>query len=322
MKKSIIVIALIMAISLVLASCDQNVNSGPCTVKWAGIRYSEYGIRRTFGKNNYPSSSKTASLIEEMQGYYEDSTGAIILIVGLMRGDDSCSLTFPTSSGYKDNYVEDNDEDEYEELLTELDKRGISVWLQVEPGNADLVKLAKEVLTHYKHHTCVKGFGIDVEWYRPAGTDGWGTKLSSSIANQVLAAVQAINEDYTVFLKHWDYRWLPSAKEGFIYVNDSQNFLDLDEDITSDQINALVNTISLLEANDAVKTMQNDFSDWARHFAPCPVMFQIGYQKDKPIWKKLYTNPAKELGEYLVSGCKSGNNVGIIWVDFTLSEVL
>jgi hypothetical protein len=266
-------------------------------VKWAGIRYSEYGIRRTFGKNNYPSSAKTASLIEKMQGYYEDSTGAIILIVGVMSGDDGCSLSFPTSSGYSDKYVKDSDEDDYKDLLTELEKRNVSVWLQVEPGNADLVKLAKEVMTHYKDYTCVKGFGIDVEWYRPAGTDGWGTKLSSSLADQVLAAVRDINEEYTVFVKHWDYRWLPSAKEGFIYVNDSQNFLNLDEDIENKEIDALVNTISISEASDAAKIMQSDFSDWARHFAPCPVMFQIGYQKDKPIWKKLYANPAKELGE-------------------------
>ena len=321
-KKVLIVLALIMAVALVMISCEGDQNIGPCTVKWAGIRYSEYGIRRTFGKNNYPTPSKTASLINKMQGYYEDSTGAIILIVGLMHGDDSCSLTFPTSSGYKDKYVEDSDEDEYEELLTVLDSSGISVWLQVEPGNADLVKLAKEVMTHYKHHPCVKGFGIDVEWYRPAGTDGYGTRLSSSLADQVLAAVREVGEDYTVFVKHWDWKWLPEAKEGFIYVNDSQNFLDLDEEITNDEINALVNTIAISDANDAARMMRMDFSDWARHFAPCPVMFQIGYQKDKPIWKRLYSNPAKELGDYILSGCNSGNDVGIIWVDFTLSEVL
>ena len=130
-----------------------------------------------------------------------------------------------------------------------------------------------------------------------------------------------VDEDYTVFVKHWDWRWLPDATDGFIYINDSQNFLDLDEDISSSQINALVGTISLSEANDGAATMKKDFSDWASHFAPCPVMFQIGYEKDKPIWKKLYTNPAKELGEYLLSGCTSGNDVGIIWVDFTLKEV-
>ena len=324
-KKVLIVLALIMAVALVMTSCDEFFNeesSGPCTVKWAGIRYSEIGIRRTFGKENIPSTSKTVSMINTMKGYYEDSAGAIILIVGLLSGDDTCALHFPTSSGYKDQYVYGSDEDEYEDLLTAFDNSGISVWLQVESGNANLVKLATEVMTHYKKHPCVKGFGIDVEWYRPAGTKGWGSKLSSSLANQVLAAVRKVDEDYTVFVKHWDWRWLPEATDGFIYVNDSQNFLDLDEDMTGSQINALVNSISLSEANGAASMMKNDFADWARHFAPCPVMFQIGYQKDKPIWKKLFTNPAKELGEYILSGCNSGNDVGIIWVDFTLSEVL
>lgn len=261
-----------------------------------------------------------------MQGYYEDSDGAIILIVGLMHGDDTCGLEFPTSAGYKDKYVYDNDEDEYEELLTVLDSNGASVWLQVEPGNADLVKLAKEVMTHYKHHTCVKGFGIDVEWYCPAGTDGWGTKLSSTLADQVLAAVRDVNPEYTVFLKHWDWSWLPVAKDGFIYVNDSQNYLGISEELEGtelrNEINRLINSAPLSDLNDAASAMKADFADWARHFAPCPVMFQIGYEKDKPIWKRLYTNPAKELGDYILSGCHSGNDVGIIWVDFTLSEVL
>lgn len=320
-----------MVTAFALTSCDElfgEDTSGPCDVKWAGIRFSEYGIKRTFGKNNYPSPSKTASLIEKMQGYYEDSTGAIILIVGLMHGDDSCSLAFPTSSGYKDKYVEGSEEDEYEALLTELDSRGISVWLQVEPGNADLVKLATEVMTHYKKHSCVKGFGIDVEWYCPAGTDGWGKKLTASVADQVLAAVRNVKEDYTVFVKHWDYRWLPSAKEGFIYVNDSQNYLGLDseDDLDRNELAALIeskiNTASASELREALEAMKSDFSDWAAHFAPQPVMFQIGYDKDKPIWKRLFTNPAKELGEYLAGGCRSGNDIGIIWVDFTLSEVL
>ena len=329
MKKRVFL--LIMLALFLLFSCGQiefpengqNGNGEDCTVKWAGIRFSEYGIVRTFGGwKKYPSPAKTASLIEKMQGYYNNSTGAIILIVGVMHGDDGCKLSFPTSSSYSDSHVEDSDEDEYAGLLNELEKRGASVWLQVEPGDANLVKLAKEVMNHYKGYTCVKGFGIDVEWYCPAGTHGWGTKLDSSLANEVLTAVQNIKSEYTVFLKHWDYRWLPSGKEGFIYVNDSQNFLDLDEDMDDDEIEALVNTISISDANDAAQTMQNDFADWASHFAPYPVMFQIGYQKDKPIWKKLFSNPARELGEYLVSGCKSGNDIGIIWVDFTLSEVL
>ena len=320
-KKKLIVLGVILLTACILASCV-NEASGPCTVKWAGIRYSYYGIRRTFGRNNIPSSSKTASLINEMQGNYENSTGALILIVGVMSGEDSCSLSFPTSAGYRDRYVDDSEEDGYDDLLTVLDNSGISVWLQVEPGNADLVKLAKEVMTHYQNHPCVKGFGIDVEWYRPEGTDGWGTKLSATLADQVLAAVREVKSDYTVFVKHWDFGWLPAAKEGFIYVNDSQNFLDLPESISNDEINSLVDSISLPDAKDAASMMRRDFSQWASHFAPCPVMFQIGYQKDKPIWKKLFTNPAKELGEYLVEGCNSGNDIGIIWVDFTLSEVL
>ncbi|MBO7349434.1 MAG: hypothetical protein J6U27_05725, partial [Spirochaetales bacterium] len=63
------------------------------------------------------------------------------------------------------------------------------------------------------------------------------------------------------------------------------------------------------------------FSDWAARFAPQPVMFQIGYERDRWLWNT-FDNPAKEWGQTIVDGCKTGNDVGIIWVDFTLNEVI
>ena len=50
-------------------------------------------------------------------------------------------------------------------------------------------------------------------------------------------------------------------------------------------------------------------------------MFQIGYDADSWIWNK-YANPAKEFGQEIVNVCNSGNDVGIIWVDFTLKEAM
>lgn len=322
----IVVIALLLAVS-----CGQvqlpggRSGEGDGAVSWAGIRVSSYGMKDSYreGENlNFPDTTKMANLAETMSSYYEDSIPTYILIVGTMSGDDSCQLEFPVSDDESFDYVYGRKSDKYEEYLDKFDEIGAAVWLQVEPGNADLVKLAKLVLNRYKHHKCVKGFGIDVEWYYPKGTNGYGKKLESSVANKVLSAVRAIDSNYTVFVKHWDERWLPNATDGFIYVNDSQNYLDLDDDISRDEVNALVNSISKSDARKAAENMRDDFSDWAAHFAPCPVMFQIGYQKDKPIWKKLFNNPAKEMGDYLAKGCNSGNKIGIIWVDFTLKEVL
>ena len=292
MKKSIIVIVLIMAISLVLSSCVQEVETGPCTVKWAGIRISTYGMRKSYGKN-FPDPTTMAGFAEKMEARYEGSNGAYILIVGEIH-DDSCGLKFPVRGEYSNIYG--SDEDKYESYLDKCDELGIDVWLQVEPGYADLVTLANLVMKQYSKHSCVKGFGIDVEWHKPVEGRDEGTRLSDSDAKKVLAKVQSFNKDYTVFVKHWDQKYLPSKMDGLIYVNDSQQF-------------------------DNMEQVLVEFSDWARDYAPNPVMFQIGYDADTWIWSQ-YSDPAKEFGQAIVDACNSGNDVGVIWVDMTLSKVI
>ncbi len=297
--KKFALLALLLGILFLTFSCKQvevpgGKYTGDATVKWAGVRFSSYGMRQAYGKENFPTVAKATGFASKMQGFYEGSEGAYILIVGTMSGEDTCQLEFPLSTSI--SHAKGRDYDLYEDYLTAFDKAGYSVWLQVEPGDASLTKLATEVMSHYKHHSCVKGFGIDVEWYKAKDTDGEGTKLTASVANNVLKAVRAVNKDYTVFVKHWDYNWLPPATDGFIYVNDSQQFESLDH-------------------------VQEEFADWAAHFAPCPVMFQIGYRADKALWNS-FSNPAEDFGKFIVKGLKTKNDVGIIWVDFTLNQVL
>ena len=264
-------------------------------VRWAGVRVSGYGMRGSFGKVNFPSVSDMVEFGDKMTSLYEGSTGAYIVIVGTVSEKTwDCHLYFPTSHDI--DRVNTSDEDFYEPYLTALDEAGYEVWLQVEPGEADLVELATEVMNHYKHHSCVKGFGIDVEWHKTEGTNGYGVKLDNETAARVLEAVRAVDPSYTVFVKHWDERWLPDPADGLIFVNDSQQFSSL-------------------------KHMQEEFSAWAFTFSPCPVMFQIGYQADKRVWGKM-ENPAEELGKALQSQCMYGNDLGIIWVDFSLKEVM
>ena len=268
--------------------------------KWAGVRVSDYGMVKDedepYAFDEFPGVDDMVSFGEKMESCYEGSTGAYVLIVGTVHKSDwSCSLGFKLSksiahvSGTKGS-------DTYESYLTAMDNAGYSVWLQVESGDADLVELATEVMNHYKNHSCVKGFGIDVEWHQPEGTGGHGTPLSNDTASAVLAAVQDINKDYTVFVKHWDTKYLPDAQKGLIFVNDSQGFESLDD-------------------------VKEDFSDWAKHYDPCPVMFQIGYKADRSIWNE-FDNPAKEFGEAILEACTTDNDIGIIWVDFTLADVI
>lgn len=323
MKRRIIVLLVILMTALLLSSCDElkdffsdetgseeyidyGGNGKSCTVKWAGVRVSSYGMVRREGKygvknpyafDEFPSVSEMSTFGSKMASCYEGSTGAYILIVGTMSGEDSCSLAFPIDGEY--NYIWGSKYDAYEDYLDEFDKLGYSVWLQVEPGYADLVTLAKLVLDRYGHHSCVKGFGIDVEWHKPIEDSDEGTKLSDTDVKKVLAKVRSYNSSYTVFVKHWMTEQLPSRMEGLIYVNDSQQFKTMEEVI-------------------------EDFSQWAAYYAPQPVMFQIGYEADRGIWNgtSYKNNPAKLFGQAIVDKCKSGNEVGIIWVDFTLANVI
>ena len=82
-----------------------------------------------------------------------------------------------------------------------------------------------------------------------------------------------------------------------IFVNDSQQFRSLEQ-------------------------LKGDFQYWASLYAPNPVFFQIGYDDDKDLWSTL-SNPAKDLGNLILDGLDTENqDCGIIWVDFTLTDVL
>ena len=292
----------------IVSCCTNAANSGEYTaakgdVEWAGCRSSEYGI------DPFPTASKWVSYVNKMSGYYEGSKGALVWIVGTIREDKSdksksyCRLNFPQPAGVSvaanSNILFSHDEDENETALKAFDKAGFSVWLQVEPGNADIDQLASIVMEKYKSHPCVKGFGVDVEWHKPYGTRGYGTKLTDDYAEKIDKAVKKVNPAYSVFVKHWDPRWLPPTyRSDMIFVNDSQQFKSLEE-------------------------MQEDFQDWANHYTPNGVMFQIGYEADRDLWKRPFKVPARDLGAYLIDGLdKNGQKRGIIWVDFTLTEVL
>ena len=270
--------------------------------RWAGIRASSYGLEESFG--SYPSVNEMTGYIEKMESCYSGSNGTVVLIVGVVSGRDdfyrTCFLDFPLSKEI--NNAVGSDVDLYENYLSAMDNAGYSVWLQVEPGYADLEELATEVMKRYKHHSCVKGFGIDVEWYKRSTNrkddNKDGTALDKTTANRVLKAIQKINPSYTIFVKHWVAGYLTEGEpvEGFIYIDDSQIFKSLSR-------------------------MCEDFASWAENFDPCPVMFQIGYDSDEWIWSQ-FENPAKQLGQTLLSECNTDNDKGIIWVDFTLKEVI
>ena len=52
--------------------------------------------------------------------------------------------------------------------LNDFDNRGVKVWLQVEPGLADIETLIDLVLTQYGHHSSIVGFRETLIEYQKA----------------------------------------------------------------------------------------------------------------------------------------------------------
>ena len=282
--------------------------------EWAGCRSSPYGMEP------FPSPSEWKTYVNKMASSYKkdentSSTGTLVWIVGVVEdyATVSCSLSFPKP---KEGTVPDgllfSRDDENEEYLSLFDEAGFSVWLQVEPGNVDIVELAKLVMNQYKNHKCVKGFGIDVEWYKNTKEGNPGTRLDDSVAQQVDTAIKEINSTYSLFVKHWRTGYLPRTYRGvnndMIFVTDSQQFYDLDD-------------------------MTDQYKSWADNYAPNPVFFQIGYEgekedwddpdeigSDEKIWGK-FKNPLKNFGQRILNELEdNGQKRGIIWVDFTFKK--
>ena len=266
-------------------------------VTWAGCRRSTYGWKEAMFKRE-PSAEEWIEYGSRMGAEYEGSIPTYVWIVGSITGNEGaqrCSVNFPV--GEKIEGVEDFPADMNKAFLDMCDERGYAVWLQVEPGDCDLVPLAKATMEYYKDHECVKGFGVDVEWYKTQGTNGYGTRITDELAKELDDTIKAIDPRFTLFLKHWDGGWMPPTyRSDIIFINDSQYF-------------------------DSMDKMKSFFTAWADRYYPNPVMFQIGYPADQKVWGQL-ENPKGELGALLAENVKDDQHVGIIWVDFSLREAM
>lgn len=258
-------------------------------VKYAGVRSSHYGIKP------FPSPEEWAKAMFTMRDYYWGSIPCAIWIVGRFDRPRACLLEFPSDGNEYEN-IGFLDYDKHEPYLNHFDKAGIKVFLQVEPANADMITLIDLVLERYKHHECVAGFGVDVEWYKEADNPEWGVPVDDISALRWEESVKSHNPDYRIFLKHWDRNWMPPRYRGdIIFVDDSQMFENFDH-------------------------LTKEFIEyWAAYFAPNMVFFQIGYPRDRAIWSKLRV-PPEILGKLLAQNITQ--ECGVFWVDFTLREVM
>lgn len=295
MKKRILTCFVLVVMLLAFVSCSKEkvtLAEKTAPVAWAGLRCSHYGIKP------FPSNDKWLKYAEHMQNGFDGSSGTFVWIIGSVGGNIDeriCTVNFPLE--HKIEHVQDFPIDENQEFLTMCDEKGYSVWLQVEPGQCDVADLAAQTMRRYKDHPSVKGFGIDVEWYGPAGTDGWGIPFTDEVAKKVDKAIKKVDKRFNFFVKHWDCTYLPETyRSDIVFVNDSQQFKSVEE-------------------------MKDTFGSWANFYHPNPVMFQIGYPADEEVWR-VFENPEWELGKILADEVADDQNVGIVWVDFTLKQVM
>jgi hypothetical protein len=227
-----------------------------------------------------------------MASRFDHAVPETVWIVGTIYGEGTF-LNFPAPDAVDEN-IRFTYADMNEELLTRFDEVGGRVWLQVEPGHADVLELIDILLNQYGHHPSVVGVGIDVEWFEST-TYPEGSAVTDEQAAEWVAAVRKHNPDYQIFLKHWLVEKMPPTyRDGVLFIDDSQGFESFDG-------------------------MVAEFSEWGVHFSGASVGYQFGYETDKSWWS-LMDDPMAEIGQRLVD--EIPNTVGLYWVDFTIFELV
>lgn len=250
----------------------------------AGFRYSSYG------PSYNPGNDYWANVGTHIAGFFGDTCQPeCIWILGSLRSN-GCYLNFPVETTSPD--ITWANADKNKAIFDLFEEKNYKVWLQVEPGMANVDTLLDLVMKQYSHYKCITGFGVDVEWYKSTN-DPIGVQVVDSVAKRWVKAVRKYNPEYKIFLKHWLIEKMPETeRDGIVFVDDSQMF-------------------------EEMETMVAEFEDWGEAFAPAKVGFQYGYPYDKKWWAD-FENPAKHIGNEILS--RIPNTSSLFWVDFTILE--
>ncbi len=261
-----------------------------------GVRASR--ILGSYPNREFPSPKYWNNTAIDLSSKFNDAQPAGLWIVSLYIDDGITQLTFPAPSGTHEKMWFQS-VDKNEEYLNYFDRNGLKVWLQVEPGEADIEELMEIVLNRYKHHECVIGFGVDIEWYI-ANKFKMGQKLDDATPAKWEAKLKSIDTSYTLFVKHFSQSWMPPTYRGdIIFVDDSQDF-------------------NWMGAGKEFDLMKKEFKAWGDNFKPNPVAFQFGYKADKK-WYSAFDDPMQTIGDALLK--EIPNCQGLFWVDFTINDL-
>ncbi|MBD5531862.1 MAG: hypothetical protein HDQ98_06630 [Lachnospiraceae bacterium] len=281
-------------------------------VIYTGTRSSVYGLG-----DQWLVPEEWKSVTDQMQEWYPSAQPTMVWIVGSLSGM-GCNLEFlpaddVDTAALEEQYIyfsEPTRENHlsHEEYFNYFDENGIQVYLQVEPGFADVDTLIDLVLAQYGDHPCVVGVGVDVEWYHGVTEDA-GLPISDALAEQWDQHLKEINPEYRLFLKHYNIRYLPpSYRSDILFVNDSQGFGS-----------AIGDVLGLYDEDlDDVLGFMPEFKRFADAFPDNDVLYQIGYAVDETWFYTMEDPVVLSLGQRLAE--VTGQNCGIIWVDFTIKD--
>lgn len=188
---------------------------------------------------------------------------------------------------------------QHEAYLSCMDEQGITIFLEIFPFKADeknnisATDPGKEIdfwLHKFKHHKCVAGIGVELEYFG---------KATDALASVWDKKVKSHNPAYRLFLRHYNKEFMPPTYRGkgdLIFIGDA--------------------------SEGTIESLSDYFAEWANHFSPAACAFQIGYPADEDGmngskelgWWRL-NDPVKDWGNMILPKVKNENQeIGLIWV--------
>jgi hypothetical protein len=217
------------------------------------------------------------------------------------------------------------------------------VYLQIEPGNADIAWLLKTVYNRFCNrnpwrpvHPCIAGFGIDTEWYKnvdPFAPYNDEVVIDTGTGNWLLGLIKALNPQMRLFLKHFAPAAISNqCAKDIIYVDDTQGNGSLLPENNFDPIN--------------LSSAEEDYASWASAYSPADIVFQGFYDsalfetchqgvpdnqrspRDSRWWgllndplqdsfTKLFDPKRKPPAGYSKIAIEPARQYGVVWVDFS-----
>jgi hypothetical protein len=287
----------LISITSVCTGETSTLSPSPQKCLWAGVRASTYGIRNFCSA--FPSPQIWANAMNHMSTHWAGSTPTAIWLVGMVSSETTGTiLQFAAPKGAYDSKIQfDPSAADHESCLNYFDNHGIKVFLQLEPGFANVTDQITAVLKKFAHHSCVAGLAIDVEWYQNALSGGTSGSVTDKLAEEWEALVKTYNQNFRLLLKHWNPKYLPQTYRGqIIFCCDD-------------------------EKNGSKTQFLKEHQEMAQFAYPNPVIYQIGYPSDEGWWGA-YSDAPKALGDALINQTPDDQDCGVLWIDFSFDQFM